>query len=113
MTITNNTGGGQPVSMANIKKVSKIARMNNIPFYIDACRFAENAYFIKSRDPKYYNHTIENIVKVICELMGHEFEKSVNRISENFGQDENYKLNCDKIKKKSKMVFKNQFRRRH
>jgi len=63
MTITNNTGGGQPVSMDNIRKVSKVARANNIPFYIDACRFAENAYFIKTREDGYSNTSITDIVK--------------------------------------------------
>ena len=62
LTITNNSGGGQPVSMDNIKKVSKIAKKHNIPFYLDACRFAENAYFIKLRDPKYKNSSIKSIV---------------------------------------------------
>ena len=63
ITITNNSGGGQPVSMGNIKKVSSIAKKNKIPFYIDACRFAENAYFIKSREEGYSNVPIEDIVK--------------------------------------------------
>jgi tryptophanase len=63
LTITNNSGGGQPVSMNNIKQVSMIAKKNNIPFYLDACRFAENAYFIKSRDPKYINYDILDIVR--------------------------------------------------
>ena len=63
MTITNNSGGGQPVSMENIKNVSAISKRNNIPFYIDACRFAENAYFIKKREKGYENTSIENIVK--------------------------------------------------
>ena len=63
MTITNNTGGGQPVSMDNIRQVSEISRTNNIPFYIDACRFAENAYFIKIREDAYKNIPIIDIVK--------------------------------------------------
>jgi len=62
-TITNNTVGGQAVSMVNIKKTSKIARKYKIPFFIDACRFAENAYFIKLREKGYRNKTIKEIVR--------------------------------------------------
>ncbi len=57
LTVTNNTGGGQPVSLENIKSVSQIARKYKIPFFLDAARFAENAYFIKLREKGYSDYT--------------------------------------------------------
>lgn len=65
MTITNNSGGGQPVSMQNLKEIKSICSQHNIPFFIDACRFAENAYFIKLREPGYENRTVDEIVREI------------------------------------------------
>lgn len=62
-TVTNNKVGGQPVSMENIRKTSKIARKYNIPFFIDACRFAENSYLIKTREKGYKNKTIREIAR--------------------------------------------------
>ena len=63
ITITNNSGGGQPVSMQNIREVKKICTENKIPLFIDACRFAENAYFIKLREEGYADKKIPEIAK--------------------------------------------------
>jgi tyrosine phenol-lyase len=61
LTITNNNGGGQPVSLENIEKASELLSSKGIPLYFDACRFAENAFFIKEREPDWAGSTIEEI----------------------------------------------------
>ncbi len=63
LTITNNTGGGQPVSMENIRETGALLRAHKVPFIIDACRFAENAWFIKQREPGYANKTPKQIAQ--------------------------------------------------
>ncbi len=65
ITITNNTGGGQPVSMANIRAVKQMLKKHGIPLIIDCCRFAENAYFIKECEPGYKNKTLTQIAQEI------------------------------------------------
>ena len=63
LTITNNSGGGQPVSMENIRKTKETLKKYNIPLFLDACRFAENAYFIKLREKGYENKTVKEIAQ--------------------------------------------------
>ena len=63
ITVTNNTAGGQPVSLANLKEVAAFAREVRKPILIDSARFAENAYFIKMREPGYANWEIKDIVR--------------------------------------------------
>ncbi len=68
LTVTNNSGGGQPVSMGNIEAVSRVARRHGIPLYLDACRFAENAYLIQQRDPAYKDWTPKDIARKMFSL---------------------------------------------
>jgi len=61
ITVTNNAGGGQPVSMANIRATAEVYHRNGIPFFIDACRYAENCYFIQQREEGYADRSILEI----------------------------------------------------
>jgi len=68
LTVTNNSGGGQPVSMKNAKQTSDVCKKYNIPLIIDACRIAENAYFIKAREKEYKNYTYKKIAQKMFSL---------------------------------------------
>ena len=63
LTVTNNANAGQPVSMDNIRKTAELCRAHGIPFFLDACRFAENAYFIKLREPGYEKKSVREIAR--------------------------------------------------
>ena len=63
ITVTNNSGGGQPVSMQNIREVKEVLKKYDIPLFLDACRFAENAYFIKKREKGYEDKSLLEIAQ--------------------------------------------------
>jgi len=63
ITITNNSGGGQPVSMQNVRDTAAVLHEHGIPFFVDACRYAENAYFCKLRDPAYADRSTLEIAR--------------------------------------------------
>lgn len=68
ITVTNNSGGGQPVSLENIRRVHDVCKDNGIPLFLDACRFAENAYFIKKREPGMQERSVSSIVREVFDL---------------------------------------------
>ncbi|MEI7696866.1 MAG: tryptophanase, partial [Actinomycetes bacterium] len=68
MTITNNSGGGQPVSLENLKAVSEMCKKYNLPFFLDACRFAENAWFIREREAGQSDRNVVDIIREIASL---------------------------------------------
>ncbi|MCC6408580.1 MAG: tryptophanase, partial [Planctomycetes bacterium] len=69
VTVTNNAGGGQPVSLANLRGVRALADRFRVPFFLDACRFAENAYLIQQREAGQRNHSIAAIARMMFDLV--------------------------------------------
>ncbi len=68
ITVTNNSGGGQPVSLENLREIQAICRRHDIPFFLDACRFAENAYLIKLREPGQQQRSARDIARDMFDL---------------------------------------------
>jgi len=68
ITVTNNSGGGQPVSLSNIREIRRLCDKHHIPLYLDACRFAENAWFIKKRETGQQDRSVKDIVRDIFSL---------------------------------------------
>jgi len=68
LTITNNTGGGQPASLQNVRDVARTLHAHGIPFFLDACRFAENAWFVKQREPGQSERSVREIAREIFGL---------------------------------------------
>ncbi|HEY6194822.1 MAG TPA: tryptophanase [Candidatus Eisenbacteria bacterium] len=68
LTVTNNSGGGQPVAMANVRAVRQVCERHGVPLFFDACRFAENSYFVQQRESGYANKSVAEIAREMFSL---------------------------------------------
>ncbi len=103
LTITNNSGGGQPVSMQNIREVSEICKRFGKPLFLDACRFAENAYFIKTREPEFKK---KSILEICQEMFSYADGMTMSAKKDAFVNIGGFlALNDDKIAQQSRNVL--------
>lgn len=103
VTVTNNTGGGQPVSMANIKAIAETLHANGKPFIIDSCRFAENAWFIKQREDGYQDKTPLEIAQ---EMFSHADGATMSLKKDGFGNIGGFlALNDDSLAEQARNIL--------
>ena len=103
LTVTNNSGGGQPVSMENIKQTRAVCDKYNIPLILDACRFAENAYFIKMLEPGYENKSVKEISQ---EMFSYADGATMSAKKDGLSNTGGFlALNDDKLAEKAKTIL--------
>ncbi len=103
ITVTNNSGGGQPVSMQNIRETKEVLSKYGIPFYIDCCRFAENAYFIKQREKGYEN---KSILEIAQEMFSYADGATMSSKKDGLSNTGGFLVtNDDKIAEKAKTIL--------